>query len=137
MTTDELARAFCDCTLPGDDWTHFAHLRVGLWHLLRYPPPEALNLLRERIRRYNESLGGINSDTRGYHETITAFYVWAIDRFLSSANRSQPIDELASQLIRDHGDKELPLRYWSKDRLMSTPARLAWVEPDLQPLENL
>jgi hypothetical protein len=137
MTTDELAREFCDCTLPGDDWTHFAHLRVGLWHLLRYPPHEALDLLRERIRRYNESLGGINSDTAGYHETITAFYVWAIDRFLAAVDRTQPIDDLAAQLIRDHGDKELPRRYWSKDRLMSTPARLAWVEPDLQPLNNL
>ena len=136
MTTDQLARAFCECTLPGDQWTHFAHLRVGLWHLLRYPPSEAIDLLRERISRYNESLGGENTDTAGYHETITAFYVWAIDRFLKTADRSLSVDELAEQLIVSPcGDKELPLRYWSKDCLMSTPARLAWVEPDAHPLE--
>ena len=29
-----LTRAFCDRTLRKSQWTHEAHLRVGLWHLL-------------------------------------------------------------------------------------------------------
>lgn len=133
--TDELAVAFCECTLPKAQWTHHAHLRVGLWHLLRLSPDEALDQLRDRIRRYNVSCGVANTESSGYHESITRFYVWVIGRFLASADRTRPTDELADELIRAYGDKELPLRYWSKARLQSPECRLGWLEPDLKPLE--
>ncbi|HXC51292.1 MAG TPA: hypothetical protein VN634_10445 [Candidatus Limnocylindrales bacterium] len=131
---DTLAAAFIDLTLPKKEWTHLAHLRVGLWHLLHHSPEEALSLLRVRIRTLNESHGVENSETGGYHESITRFYVWQIGEFLEAAGRERPIDELAAELIAEHGDKNLPLRYWSKDRLMSRDARVGWVEPDLEPL---
>jgi hypothetical protein len=51
--TDQLAAAFCERTLPKGQWTHEAHLRVGLWHVLRHPADRALDLLRERISAYN------------------------------------------------------------------------------------
>ena len=133
--TDRLAEAFVDCTLPKEQWTHHAHLRVGLWHLLRYPPAEALALLRERIKRYNIARGGVNTDSAGYHETITRFYVWLIARFVAAADRAEPEDELAERLVREYGDRDWPLRYYSRDRLLSAEARRGWVEPDLAPLE--
>ncbi len=131
---DTLAAAFIAVTLPKKEWTHLAHLRVGLWHLLHHSPDEALVLLRARIRALNESHGVANSETGGYHESITRFYVWQIGVFLEAAGRERPIDELAADLIAAHGDKNLPFRYWSKDRLMSRDARFGWVEPDLEPL---
>jgi len=66
-----------------------------LWHLLRHPAEEALWLLRDRIQRYNVSTGVMNTDQAGYHETITRFYVWVINRFLRCADRSTEIDQLA------------------------------------------
>ena len=77
------------------EWTHHAHLRVGLWHLLHYPPGEALDRLRDGIRLYNLATGGANTDTSGYHESITRFYVWVIARFLATADRTRPPDALA------------------------------------------
>lgn len=133
---DRLAAGFLARTLPKAEWTHQAHLRVGLWHLLRYPPAEALDRLRDGIRRYNESIGGTNTETSGYHETITHFYVRVIENFLETADRSRPIDTLADELIVLHGDRDLPLRHWTRDRLMSVEARAAWVEPDRQPLSH-
>jgi hypothetical protein len=132
---DRLAAGFVACTLPKEEWTHEAHLRVGLWHVLRHNPGEALALLRERIRRYNESVGGVNSASSGYHETITRFYVGVIAAFVAGCDRARPIDALADDLIADRGDRDLPLRYWSRERLMSAEARAAWVGPDLRPLE--
>jgi hypothetical protein len=131
----ELAAAFHDHSLPKAQWTHHAHLKVGMWTLLKFSPENALVRLREGIRAYNESVGGLNTPTSGYHETITAFYVWAIAQFLKSVDRSRSPDELGEELIQRYGDKELPLRYWSKEKLMSTEARQAWVEPDLCPLQ--
>jgi hypothetical protein len=135
LGTDELAAAFLACTLPKQEWTHHAHLRVGLWHLLRHDAEEALDLLRTRIRRYNASCGTLNTDHSGYHETITRFYVWVIDRFLQSADRRKSIDELAEDLIHRWGDRGLLLRYYSRDRLFSVLARRQWVEPDVGAME--
>lgn len=134
--TGRIARAFCDRTLPKAEWTHAAHLRVGLWHLLQFPADHALDLLRDRIQAYNIASGGANTDSSGYHETITRFYVWQIDRFVNQADLAASLDELAGQLLEQHGDRELPLRYWSRDRLMSRDARRDWVAPDLRPLES-
>jgi hypothetical protein len=41
---------------------------------------------------------------------------------------------MADALIAEYGDKNLPFRYWSRERLMSPEARAGWVEPDLEPL---
>jgi hypothetical protein len=133
--TDELVEAFLACTLPKPEWTHQAHLRVGLWHLIHLSPSEALDRLRDRIQHYNQSCGVANTETSGYHESITRFYVWRIARYLDNVDRSRSADELADELIALHGDKELPLRYYSRERLMSPEARLGWVEPDLAPLD--
>src|SRR4051794_39638968 len=54
---DQLSAAFLERSLPKAEWTHAAHLRVGLWHLLRSPPDEALARMRSGIRQYNVACG--------------------------------------------------------------------------------
>jgi hypothetical protein len=132
--TERIAAALVARTLPKAEWTHEAHLRTGLWHVLEHGAAAALLLLRERITAYNESVGTANTDTSGYHETLTRFYVVIIDRFLASADRTLTIDELAERLIETHGDRRLPLHHYSEGRLFSPVARRSWVEPDLRPI---
>ena len=126
--------AFIDRTLAKREWTHQAHLRVGLWHALRYDDELALSLLRARIRAYNESTDVANTTTSGYHETITRFYLHIIRQFVGSVDLRRPIDELARSLIEQWGDRDVPLRHYSRARLFSAAARAEWVEPDLAPL---
>ncbi len=133
--TEELVAAFCDRSLPKERWTHEAHLRVGLWHLLHHSADEALELVRQRITAYNEASGVENSDSSGYHETITRFFLTRIGWFLETADRGWPIDELAEELVGVLGDKEAPLAYYSRARLMRMEARRGWVVPDLRPIE--
>jgi hypothetical protein len=132
--TERVARALIDRTLPKAEWTHHAHLRAGLWHVRQHGPFEALDLMRERISAYNVSVGTANTETSGYHETITRFYVVIIDRFLAAADRELDLDTLAEQLIAQYGDRRLPLHHYSEKRLFSPVARRAWVEPDLRPI---
>ena len=134
--TERVARGLIDRTLPKAEWTHQAHLRAGLWHVMEHGPIAALELLRTRISSYNESVGTANTDTSGYHETITRFYVIVIDRFLANADRSADLDVLAEQLIAKLGDRRLPLHHYSESRLFSPVARRSWVEPDLRPLSK-
>ena len=134
--TERIAQGLIDRTLPKAEWTHHAHLRAGLWHVMQHGAVPALELLRARIRAYNESVGTANTDSSGYHETITRFYVIVIDRFLSTADRSLDMDALADRLIAAHGDRRLPLHHYSESRLFSPVARRSWVEPDLRPISK-
>lgn len=136
LPLDELARRFRDRTLPKEAFTHEAHLRVGLWHVLEFGEAVALDELRRCIRAFNEAHGGVNSEEAGYHETITRFYVWRIARFAeAAAGAARSADGLADRLVAECGDRGLPLRHWSQARLMSREARLGWVTPDLAPLD--
>jgi hypothetical protein len=54
-----------------------------------------------------------------------------IGAFLRGRERSVSLDELAAALIAEHGDRGLPLRFYSRERLFSIEARPGWIEPDL------
>jgi hypothetical protein len=130
-----LARGFEDCTLPEEDFTHEAHLIAGFYVLSQFGD-NAMPAMRERIRRFNESKGKQNTDSAGYHETITFFWLWAIRQALADANGNiRWNDENLDDLLFDEqlADRNLWLRHYSKERMMSKEARLSFVEPDLEP----
>ena len=132
---DELAARFEACTIPAAEWTHEAHLIVGLWHIDRYGADAALVRLRSGIRRLNESQGGVNSATDGYHETITAAYVQLLAQYLASCPDDLPLgDRVAWFLTSPLAAKRALSAFYSTERLLSTTARAVWVEPDLAPL---
>ncbi|HET9355127.1 MAG TPA: hypothetical protein VFO42_03065 [Sphingomicrobium sp.] len=122
-------------SLPRPEWTHEAHLAATLWLLVRRPDIDLDAQLPALIRRYNESVGGVNSDHEGYHDTITRAFLHGVRLFLSEADRNAPLHELANGLLHSPmGARDWPLRFWSKERLMSVSARRGWVEPDIEAL---
>jgi hypothetical protein len=89
----------------------------------------------DMIRSYNLAVGGVNSDTAGYHETITQASLHMTRRILAELpNDTMPSAALAVLLASPLGDKDWPLSHWSRELLMSKEARRAWVTPDLQKL---
>jgi len=126
------------CTLPKAEWTHEAHLAVTTWLLLRQPEIEIDRELPGIIRRYNESVGGVNSDTEGYHETITRTFLSGARLFLAEADLSQPLHELVNELLLSPmGRRDWPLRYYSPQLLFSVEARHSFVSPDLASLPQI
>jgi len=118
-------------TLPRAEWTHEAHLAATIYRILKHPEIDLDTELRGIISNYNESVGGVNSDSEGYHDTITHAYLRGIRLFLSEADRSRPVHDLVNELLMSPmGRRDWPLRFWSKERLMSVEARRNWVEPD-------
>ena len=129
---ERLVRDFETCMLPGCDWTHHAHLTVALWYLTRYPEARATECIRSGIQRYNLSRGLYTA----YHETITLFYIRAIRNYMECTGEGHSLVALTNGLLNSPlGDKAFPLRYYSKERLMSAEARAGWIDPDLRPLE--
>jgi environmental stress-induced protein Ves len=133
---DAFAAAFQSCAIPKSEWTHQAHLKVGTWHVRRFGKDEALARLRIGIRRLNDSHGVPNSDTRGYHETITRVYVTLIDAFLRELPKDTSVDEVLNRLLSSRvGLRDFLLSFYSRERLMSTMARMEWVEPDIRSIQ--
>ena len=131
----ELVRGFETCSLPRERWTHAAHLTVALCHLLEYDWPEAVARVREGIKRLNAAHGVPTTRERGYHETLTLFWLRHVRAFLErDYNEARPLVPLANELI-GRADKNLPLEHYTRERLFSWEARLGWVEPDLKPLD--
>lgn len=135
-TVPRLVAQFEDSTLPKEQWTHRAHLTVGLWYASRLPFEAALVAVREGILRLNAVHGVPTTPTRGYHETITRFYLRVLGHYVAHEERRPDAEwsERVRELLVRYGDRELPLRHYSRERLMSPEARFAWVEPDLRPL---
>jgi len=132
---DRLVTNFCSTTLPKADWTHAAHLTIGMWHAHRYGPDEALSRLRVGIRRLNDRHGTINSTISGYHETITRAYVQLLSQFLKGCPQELPfLDRLSCLLGSQLADKTALVHFYSGEVLASASARAEWLEPDLAPL---
>ena len=82
------------------------------------------------IRRYNESVGGVNSDTEGYHDTITRVFLHGIRLFLAKPTAmSRCMASSTSPLLSPMGRRDWPFRFYSRDRLFSFEARKHFRRP--------
>lgn len=122
------------CTLPREAWTHEAHLGACLWLLSERPDIDVDAQIGTIIRRFNESVGGVNDDTQGYHDSITRAYVAGVRLFLSGTKETGLAARVNAMLLSDVGRRDWPLRFYSRDLLFSVAARRGFVEPDLAPL---
>ena len=90
---------------------------------------------RAIIAGYNESLGGINDDTEGYHDTITCAFIAGIRLHLCGRPPAEPlVDAVNSPLASPIGRRDWPLGFYSRPLLFSVTARRKFVSPDLAPL---
>ena len=98
--------------LPREDWTHEAHLAATTYLVLRHPEIDLDAELPGLIRAYNESVGGVNSDSEGYHDTITRVFLHGIRLFLAEADLKAPVHELVNELLLSpRGRREWPMRF--------------------------
>lgn len=125
-------------TLPREEWTHEAHLAASTWIVRDRPDIVPERDMAKIISSYNVSVGGVNDDTQGYHETITQVYVAGVKAHLAEVGTAMPLFEAVNALLLSaRGRRDLPLRFYSKELLFSIPARRALVEPDRASLEDI
>ena len=132
---EHIGEGLLACTLPRAEWTHEAHLAATTYLLTRRPDVAIDKELPVIIRRYNESVGGVNDDTQGYHETITRAFLHGARLFLAEADLGDPLHELVNELLLSPmGRRDWPLRFYSAERLFSIEARRHFVSPDIAAL---
>ncbi|WP_428311797.1 hypothetical protein [Hydrocarboniphaga sp.] len=130
---EHIAGRFLDHSLPSEAWTHAAHFAAA-FALLRDPARDAPREMPALIRAYNEACGKQNTDSSGYHDTITLASLRAARAWLDASPGVPMFEALNALLASPYGRPDWLLAHWSRDRLFSVEARRGWVEPDLLPL---
>lgn len=124
--------------LPRADWTHEAHLAACLYLLRERPDIDVDADIATIIARYNESVGGVNDDSQGYHDTITRVYVHGARLHLADRPVGEAlVDTVNALLVSPIGRRDWPLGFYAAETLFSVDARRGFIPPDLAPLPPL
>lgn len=130
-----LALRLIDRSLPKREWTHAGHFAAALW-LTRYRPCLTIpDEIRTIITRYNDATHTANTDTSGYHHTVTLASMRATADCLTSFSADTPLHIVLHSLLEsEFGHPGWLLAYWERATLFSVTARRKWVEPDIMPI---
>ncbi|MBV8171367.1 MAG: hypothetical protein JO219_05480 [Candidatus Eremiobacteraeota bacterium] len=129
---DEQDRTFLNAlehgAIANHAFRHRDHLRAAWLYIHERGPIAAERAMLETIARFASAHG----HSAKFHHTLTAAWVRLVAAHVA-CHREARFDELIAlddRLL----DKDLPLRFYSRELLFSEMARARWMEPDLQAL---
>ena len=132
-TEDEilnLINSFKTATLKHECWRHPEHLIVAIYFCSNNDFENALKKMRKGILKLNKAHGVETTLVRGYHETLTVFWVSSVFDYLTQ-NPNKSLTQLASEILKKF-DKNSPLKFYSRKLLFSKEARFSFVEADIK-----
>lgn len=124
---EEFLRGWIDGSLPKAEWTHAAHVAGAACVVCGSTAEAALPVLRERIRRYNEAVGGQNTEDAGYHETLTKF--WTLVVASVAAEGESRLGAARKAVAQFGGARDLYKSFYEHDVVRDRQARREWVAP--------
>ena len=139
INEDSLDRFLVDfenAAIPFSDWTHTAHIAMACCYILKLPHPDLLPVVRERIKSYNLRGGGQNTESSGYHESITVLWLWVLKEFVENRHAGAQRLTLVQAAIELYSGNSLYPEYYSYEVTKSVHARRHWMEPDRKSLPD-
>ena len=130
--TDDFIAAFEAGTLDKSRWTHAAHIFTGACYVHSFGEVAAIARMRDRVSAYNLAVGGQNTATSGYHESITVFWIKLI---ATHHNPGESRATFAHRAVRDLApNRNIYADFYDFDLVASTEARRTWIAPNLRTL---
>ncbi|QQS33621.1 MAG: hypothetical protein IPM50_03285 [Acidobacteriota bacterium] len=127
----ELAEKFEAAAIARNAWKHAEHLAVALVYVEDLGETAAVGRMRSGILNLLENGFGLDlTKEMPYHETLTVFWIKTVAEF-NAANEGLSLLEKANELIKTH-DKDLPLRFYTRELLFSDAARAKFLPPDIK-----
>ena len=126
----QFVEAFETCRIDPESFHHREHLRLA-YCLLVMGGLEATRVrLKQDLMRF---IAHFQADPTKYHETLTVAWILAVQVFMG---RSEPTPSWQEFIDRCPIllDKEILFTHYSRERMASEEARLAFIEPDLEPI---
>jgi hypothetical protein len=129
LALDQFVRDWERCLLPVGAWTHAAHIAVCAWYAYDRTASESYAAMREGVLRFNEAAGGKNTDTSGYHETLTRFWSFVIWRFVNASPFESRAQAVRKAVLLFAEDRSLPERVYGFNVRDSVECRRVWRAP--------
>jgi hypothetical protein len=142
-TLEAFLAAFESGTLPKHRWTHAAHILTGACYVHTLGEAQAIAHMRTRVRAYNLAVGGQNTDTSGYHETVTILWIKLLSAYHRETTAADPTlahpesrPTFATRAVaRFAPQRDILRRYYDYDIIASTEARRTWTSPNVGSLD--
>lgn len=134
QTEDEIlkiVRAFENGTISREDWKHAEHLTVAFYYASHHDFETALAKMRDGIFNLLNHFQVDLTKEMPYHETLTVFWMRTIFDLIEG-QKDSPFVKTANRVLETGADKDLPLRFYSRERLFSDEARKRFIEGDLE-----
>jgi hypothetical protein len=114
------------CVLAKDEFHHRDHLAVAVAYLYAGNFSQARERMCASLTRFaaHHGVSGL------YHETLTCFWLHQVELQL---DRKLCLSKSVQKTQEQLADKNLTLRYYSRETLNSPQARMKWIEPDQRP----
>jgi hypothetical protein len=129
-TLDAFIAAWRGLRLAKAEWTHGAHVGACAYYAFDHDAEATFAILGPAIKAFNLSVGGANTATSGYHETLTRFWTLAIAGHVARVRAASRWEAVRAALDRFGDDRGLPQRAYSFDVVRDLRARAEWVPPD-------
>ena len=126
----EIVRAFENGTISRDEWRHNEHVLVAFFYAFHHDYETALAKMRAGIFNLLKAFQVDLSKEMPYHETLTVFWMRTIFDLIEK-QKNDSFVETANRVLETCADKDLPLKFYSRERLFSDEARRNFVEADL------
>jgi hypothetical protein len=133
MDDESFLRQFEECAWPFDQWHHRQHIKVAYLYLRRYPLAQAVDRMRESIKRFNAAHRVPEGLDRGYHETLTRAWMHLVHFTLCQYGAAASADEFFEAHPQLWQMKVLRF-FYSRECLMSAEAKAGFVSPDISEL---
>jgi hypothetical protein len=133
---EQLFKDFNNQRLDKRAWTHEAHLTVALLHLKQYDPYDSICRMRAGIILLNKTHGTENNGQKGYHETLTIFWITILDFYIREFPSLTNTETVNSFLSTSLADKALPFLFYEKEKVFSDRYRANFVRPDKLALDD-
>jgi hypothetical protein len=130
---DGFVRRWRQGKLPGTEWTHAAHVAVAAYHAFDHHGEVLFEEVKSGIIHHNNSVGTPNTDERGYHETLTRFWVQITEEFVRSRSFLTRLQAVKCAVHAFGEDRDRHKLYYSFDVVKDKCARREWVPPDRKP----
>lgn len=120
-------------TLPKAAWTHAAHVAMAAYIAFNHREEEAFELTKKGILHHNQCVGTPNTDTSGYHETLTRFWCATVGGFVRSGRFGSRFEAVRAAVERFGADRDRHTVFYSTDVVGNAKARREWIPPDREP----
>ncbi len=129
-----IAERLQDLSLPKEEWTHAGHWAAAL--VVARTAQNPFETMAAAIPPYNVATGGENTDTAGYHATITYACITLAELVVAEGKDISLSDLHRAVMASSLGGMDWLKRHYSPERLWSVKARREVMEPDLAPLKD-